>query len=116
MEGQPDGDRPTVARLARFNADQVRAIERALADHLAIDTTYLAPDGFSVTPDGDHGLSVHWRGSAGIAAATFNDIVARATAGDESGEHRWREHLPEPAGAQARPRRFKRRRRPGAPD
>jgi hypothetical protein len=115
MEGDPDVDVSGVERLPRFDADQLRAIESALADHLALDTTYLAADGFSVVPDGDHGLKVLWRGSARIDSATFTAIVATATAGDESGAKRWREHLPEPAGAPARPRRFRRRRRPGDP-
>ena len=113
MEGQPDVDRPAVARLARFDADQLRAIERAIAEHLGVDATYLAADGFNVSPDGDRGMSIEWRGSARIDAETFNAIVAGATAGDDSGEQRWREHLPEPAGIRARPRKFKRRRRPG---
>jgi len=116
MEGEPDADLPGVERLPRFDADQLRAIESALADHLALDTTYLADDGFSVVPDGDHGLRVLWRGSARIDPATFTEIVATATAGDESGAKRWREHLPEPAGAPAGPRRFRRRRRSGDSD
>jgi hypothetical protein len=113
MEADPDGDLAAVERLARFDADQLRAIESAIAEHLDVDTTYLADDGFSVIPDGDRALKVIWRGSARIDSATFTGIIATATAGDESGAKRWRDRLPEPAGAPARPRRFRRRNRPG---
>ena len=116
MEGDPADDGPNVAWLPRFDADQLRAIESALAAHLALDTAFVDEDGFSVALDGDHGLRVLWRGSARIDPATFSAIVATATAGDQSGAKRWREHLLEPAGTPARPRRFRRRRRSGDPD
>jgi hypothetical protein len=112
MEGQPEGeDFPDgVARLARFNADQVRAIECALAEHLAVDATHVTADGFSLTPEPSGAFGVHWRGSARIDSATFHRIVQEATADDETAAQRWREHLPEPRGALARPRHFRRRR------
>ncbi len=115
----PDADPlpPTAAHLARFNADQLRDIERAIAEHLRVDTTQVADDGFSVTPGGDGAMLIHWRGSASIDTETFHRIVDTATADDESAAQRWRDHLPEPHGAQARPRHFvKRRRRRDARD
>jgi hypothetical protein len=113
MEGTPQGDifPAHVARLARFNSEQLRDIERALAELLAVDTTYVTPDGFSVTRESDETVGIHWRGTARLDIATFNRIVNEATAGDETATDRWRDHMPEPRGALARPRHFVRRKR-----
>jgi hypothetical protein len=108
----PEADLPaTAAHLARFNADQLREIERAIAEHLRVDARQIADDGFSVTPDTGDAMRIHWRGSASIDTVTFHRIVSAATAHDESASQRWRDHLPEPNGPQSRPRRFAKRRR-----
>ena len=110
-----DGPAPAVARLARFNADQLRAIERAIAEHLAVDTTHVTLDGFSVAPESSGSMGIQWRGAARIDIATFNRIVAEATADDDTADGRWRDHLPPPHGAPARPRQFVRRKRRETP-
>jgi hypothetical protein len=113
MEQPPtsDGLEPDVTHLARFNADQLRSIERAIAEHLEVDTTHVTLDGFSVTRESDSAMGIQWRGAALIDMTTFHRIVREATADDESAEHRWRETLPQPNGPLARPRQYVRRKR-----
>ena len=67
-------------RLSRFNVLELRAIERALAQHLRVSVEQLDEHGFTVVPDSEHALRISWQASAAITLDDFQSIVDEVTA------------------------------------
>ena len=83
--------------LSRFNVHELRAIERALAQHLRISIEQVAEEGFTVVPDSGRLLRVTWQGSAPIAIDDLQSIVDEATAEHPStGRQPWPGSAPVP--------------------
>lgn len=110
-----DGAGTGAAHLARFNAFQLREIERALAEHLGVSAEHVGHGGFTVMPEGERVVRISWVGSAAIDRKLFLGIVEAATGDDDSASRRWRDRLPEAQGQQARPRGVGGRRRRSRP-
>ena len=102
---------PTTAHLSRFNAEQLDAIERAIADCLQVNSEHLAAHGFSVMRESDDSFRVTWEASAAIPITEFQLLVEAATQGYEPPSWRPLLKLPPPRGpATVSPRRGRRSR------
>lgn len=97
MSGLTDGDGDDLPLLSRFNVHELRAIEKALAQHLRVSIEQVAEGGFTVVPDSGRILRVTWQGSAPIAIDDLQSIVDEATAEHPStGRQPWPGHEPVP--------------------
>ena len=97
MSGRTDGDGDYLPILSRFNVHELRAIERALAQHLRVSIEQVGEEGFTVVPDSGRLLRVTWQGSAPIAIDDLQSIVDEATAEHPStGRQPWPGHAPVP--------------------
>jgi hypothetical protein len=109
-EGELGG--PAAAHLSRFNAEQLAAIELAIAECLQVNSEHLAAHGFSVMRETDDSFRVTWEASAAIPIAEFQLLVEAATQGHEPTSWRPLLKLPPPRGpATDSPRRRRRSRR-----
>jgi hypothetical protein len=103
---------PVTAHLSRFNAEQLAAIERAIAKCLQVNSEHLAAHGFSVMRESDDSFRVTWEASAAIPITEFQLLVEAATQGYEPTSWRPLLKLPPPHGpAEVSPRRPRRSRR-----
>ena len=80
MSGLTDRDEKGLPFLSRFNVHELRAIERALAQHLRVSIEQVAEEGFTVVPESGGLLRVTWQGSARIAIDDLQSIIDEATA------------------------------------
>jgi hypothetical protein len=80
VSGRTDADGASLPLLSRFNVHELRAIERAIAQHLRVNMDHVDQDGFTVVPGSGRQLRVTWQGSAPIAIDDLQSIVDEATA------------------------------------
>jgi hypothetical protein len=97
VSGQTDRDEEGLPFLSRFNVHELRAIERALAQHLRVSIDQVADEGFTVVPESGGLLRVTWQGSAPIAVDDLQSIIDEATAEHPStGRQPWPGRAPVP--------------------
>lgn len=80
MSRATDADGEDLPLLSRFNVHELRAIERALAQHLRVNIEQVDQQGFTVVPEAGRLLRVTWQGSAPIAIDDLQSIIDEATA------------------------------------